>query len=169
MRPVWYSPSLKAGRSKTDSLKHRAAAASRREQGSGKSSLSTAAMKKRVLVVDDDAAVRQSISKVLEEAGYDVATAADGEGAVIRFAPERIDLVLLDLNLPVRSGWDVFERLTTRYPLVPIIIITGMPDQYQTALAAGVSALMEKPIDAPTLLRTMGELLVEPKEERLRR
>jgi CheY-like chemotaxis protein len=126
-------------------------------------------MKKTVLVVDDDAAVRQSVRKVLIGAGYEVAVAADGEEAVVQFSPEQIDLVLLDLNLPLRSGWDVFERLTTRYPFVPVIIITGMPDQYRTALAAGVGALMEKPIDVPALLKTMGELLTEPKEARLRR
>jgi CheY-like chemotaxis protein len=127
------------------------------------------AMKKSVLVVDDDAAVRQSIRKILEGAGYEVAAACDGEEAVVQFVPEQIDLVLLDLNLPLRSGWDVFERLTTRYPFVPVIIITGMPNQYRTALAAGASALMEKPIDVPTLLTTMDELLTEPKEARLRR
>jgi hypothetical protein len=52
---------------------------------------------------------------------------------------------------------------------MPLIIITGMPNQYPTALAAGVGALMEKPIDAPALLRTMDELLAEPAEARLRR
>jgi DNA-binding NtrC family response regulator len=126
-------------------------------------------MKQRVLIIDDDASVRESIRKVLKRAGYEVTTAADGEEAVTRFVPEQIDLVLLDLNLPFRSGWDVFERLTAQHPAMPLIIITGMPDQYQTALAAGVGALMEKPIDAPALLRTMEELLAEPAEARLRR
>jgi CheY-like chemotaxis protein len=126
-------------------------------------------MKKSVLVVDDDTAVRQSVRKVLEGAGYEVAAASDGEEAVVQFVPEQIDLVLLDLNLPLQSGWDVFERLTTRYPFVPVIIITGMSNQYRTALAAGASALMEKPIDVRALLKTMDELLAEPKEARLRR
>ena len=44
-----------------------------------------------------------------------------------------------------------------------------MPDQYRTALAAGASALMEKPVDVPAPLKTMDELLAEPKEARLRR
>jgi CheY-like chemotaxis protein len=140
-----------------------------RKGGATKPIMSTEARKKVVLVVDDDASVRQSIRKVLEGAGYEVAAACDGEEAVVQFAPEQIDLVLLDLNLPLRSGWDVFERLTTRYPLVPVIIITGMPNQYRTALAAGVGALMEKPIGVPALLKTIGELLAEPKEARLRR
>ena len=126
-------------------------------------------MKQRVLIIDDDASVRESIGKVLKEAGYEVTTAADGEEAATQLVPGQIDLVLLDLNLPFRSGWDVFERLTTRHPTMPLIIITGMPNQYPTALAAGVGALMEKPIDAPALLRTMDELLAEPAEARLRR
>jgi CheY-like chemotaxis protein len=126
-------------------------------------------MKQRVLIIDDDASVRESMRKVLNGAGYQVTTAADGEEAVTRFVPEQIDLVLLDLNLPFRSGWDVFERLTAQRPTIPLIIITGLPNQYQTALAAGVDALMEKPIDAPALLRTMDELLAEPAEARLRR
>jgi two-component system chemotaxis response regulator CheY len=126
-------------------------------------------MKQRVLIIDDDASVRDSLRKVLTGAGYEVTTAADGEEAAAQFVPEQIDLVLLDLNLPFRSGWDVFERLTTQHPTMPLIIITGMPDQYRTAVAAGVGALMEKPIDAPALLKTMAELLTEPAEARLRR
>lgn len=126
-------------------------------------------MKKRVLVVDDDDSVRQSLEKVLEDAGYSVVLAASGAEAVRRFEPGQIDLLLLDLNLPKQSGWDVFAELTTRHPLVPVIIITGMPNQYFTALAAGVGALFEKPVEVPALLQTMAELLAEPDEVRLQR
>lgn len=126
-------------------------------------------MKKRVLVVDDDDAVRQAMKRVLETAGYEVGLARNGEEAITRFQPEQTDLLLLDLNLPTHSGWDVFERLTTHYPFVPVIIITGMPNQYSTAVAAGVSALMEKPLEATELLKTVREVLAERSETRLRR
>jgi len=126
-------------------------------------------IKPRVLVVDDDAAVRQAIQRVLEGAGYKVIPAADGQQAVDQFSPEQFDLVLLDLDLPGRGGWDVFERLTTKGPVLPVIIITGMPGQYATALAAGAGALLEKPLDVSALLRTIAELLAEPAEERLLR
>jgi two-component system response regulator MprA len=126
-------------------------------------------MKKRVLVVDDDDAIRESLKKVLQDGGYDVVLAGGGAEAVLRLEPGEIDLLLLDLNLPSQSGWDVFEHLTTRHPLVPVIIITGMPNQLQTALAAGAGALFEKPVDAPSLLQTMKRLLAEPTEVRLRR
>jgi DNA-binding NtrC family response regulator len=126
-------------------------------------------MKKRVLVVDDDTAVRESLKRVLQTAGYEVGMAADAEEATLKFVPEQTDLLVLDLNLPSQSGWEVFERLTTRYPLVPVIIITGMPHQYETAVAAGAGALMEKPIEATSLLNTIDELLAEPQEAQLRR
>ncbi len=126
-------------------------------------------MSKRVLVVDDDPAVRNAMKRVLETAGYEVILAQDGEEAVVQVLPEQADLLLLDLNLPSQSGWDVFERLTTRYPLVPVIIITGMPNQYQTAVAAGASALMEKPIEPAVLLKTISEVLAEQDETRLHR
>lgn len=126
-------------------------------------------MKKKVLVVDDDDSVRDSLKKVLQDAGYEVVLAADGLEAALRFDPNQVDLLLLDLNLPKQSGWDVFGELTTRYPFVPVIIITGMPNQYCTALAAGVGALFEKPIEVPALLKTMEDLLAEPNQVRLSR
>lgn len=119
--------------------------------------------------MDDDAAVRQSLRKVLENAGYEVVLAAGMLEATGRFDPDRTDLLLLDLNLPGPSGWDVFECLTTRNPLVPVVIITGMPDQYATALAAGAGALFEKPVDVPVLLKAMQKLLAEPGDLRLKR
>ncbi len=124
---------------------------------------------KRLLVVDDDLAVAKSIKRVLERAGYQVVLARDGRAAEARFAPEQIDLVLLDLNLPSESGWDVFERLTTRQPCVPVIIITALPNQYAMAQAAGVGALVEKPVEVPALLKLIKELLAEAPSTRLRR
>lgn len=126
-------------------------------------------MNKRVLIVDDDAGVRESMKRVLEAAGYEVVLSADGPEAESQFAPGEIDLVLLDLNLPSQSGWELFEHLSREYPLVRVIIITGMPNQYETALAAGVGALMEKPIEVPELLKSMKALLAEPNEARLQR
>lgn len=118
-------------------------------------------MKKNVLVVDDDAAIRKSLGKVLQEAGYAVTLAAGGLEAAVRFEPGEIDLVLLDLNLPNQNGWEVYEHMTTQHPAVPIIIITGMPDQYRMASSAGVGALFEKPVNTEELLKTMQDLLDE--------
>jgi two-component system response regulator VicR len=93
-------------------------------------------MKKRVLVVDDDRPVREALSKVLRQEGYDVVLAADGQEALEEFKSGKVDLLLLDLGLPIRSDWDAFERITTENPLMPIIIISGQTSQYDIAAAA---------------------------------
>jgi CheY-like chemotaxis protein len=124
----------------------------------------------KILLVDDDSSVLAALTGVLQSEGYDVRHAFNGHDAlgVFHTLPD-ISLVLLDLNMPVKGGWDTFERLTAINPLLPIIIITARPDQYTLAAAAGVAALMEKPLDIPLLLETMQQLLTEPPELRLAR
>ena len=68
---------------------------------------------KRILLVDDDPAVRGSLHEVLAGEGYFVIPAEDGQQALNIAANAKVDLVLLDLNLPVKNGWDTFEQLTT--------------------------------------------------------
>jgi DNA-binding response OmpR family regulator len=126
-------------------------------------------MKKRVLVVDDDASIRSALKKVLEAEGFDVTLSANGQEAAERFVPDVTDLVILDLKLPGQSGWDIFEDLTRRDPCVPVIIITALSNQARIAEAAGVGALLEKPLAVPVLLETMNQLFAESPIDRLRR
>ena len=128
-----------------------------------------APMTMKVLIIDDDEAVRESMKKILVREDYEVLLAADGQAALEQIDPNGIDLLLLDIDLPARSGWDVFEEFTTRRPSLPVIVITGHPGQYPVAQAAGVDAFMEKPIDAPQLLQTMRDVLAVPIEQRLHR
>ena len=124
---------------------------------------------KRVLLVDDDSTVLESLTDVLVAEGYVVIPAENGQQALDLDARSAVDLALLDLNMPVKNGWDTFEQLTREHPFIPIIIATARPNQLFTALSAGVGALLEKPIDIPTLLRTMENLLAESAEQRLAR
>ena len=124
---------------------------------------------KRILLVDDDPTVRDSLNDVLVAEGYFVIPAENGQQALDLANQLPVDLVLLDLNMPVKNGWDTFERLTAEHPLIPIIIATARPNQLFTAVSAGAGALLEKPMDIPTLLRAMEKLLAETAEQRLAR
>ena len=124
---------------------------------------------KRILLVDDDPTVRDSLNDVLVAEGYFVIPAENGQQALDFVSKSLVDLVLLDLNMPVKNGWDTFERLTAEHSLIPIIIVTARPNQLFTAVSAGAGALLEKPMDIPTLLRTMEKLLAETAEQRLAR
>ncbi len=122
-----------------------------------------------ILVVDDDERVRESLRDVLAEEGFLVLAAANGDEALVIAATFPVDLVILDLNMPIKNGWDTFERLSAEHPLLPVIIATARSNQLFTALGAGVGALLEKPLDIPHLLFTVRRLLTEPADDRLRR
>src|SRR5216117_3172390 len=126
-------------------------------------------MRKKILLVDDDLAVRESLARALAYEDYLVLPAKNGEEALQIAAAAKIDLALLDLNMPVKNGWDTFERLSLEAPDVPIIIITARPNQLFPALAAGAGALMEKPLDLQKLIRAIADLISEPAEARLAR
>ena len=132
-------------------------------------SAGSADLGKRILLVDDDPTVRDSLNDVLVSEGYIVISGENGQQALELAASSSVDLVLLDLNMPVKNGWDTFEHLTREHPLIPIIIATARPNQLFTAVNAGVGALLEKPMDIPMLLRTIRKLLAESTEQRLGR
>ena len=79
----------------------------------------------RVLVVDDEKVVRDGCQRVLTPKGYDVLMAENGQQAMKVLEKGSIDLVLLDLKMPVMSGEDVLEKVRDLYPDIPVIIITG--------------------------------------------
>jgi DNA-binding response OmpR family regulator len=123
----------------------------------------------RILLVDDDPGVRESLTCVLTTEGYAVIPAASALEAEALQLRETMDLAILDLNLPDKSGWDLFASLTRTDPLIPVIVITGRSGQMFTSLAAGVGALMEKPTDIPRLIEIIHDLLRETSAERLER
>lgn len=122
--------------------------------------------KNQILLVDDDPAIRQFVLRLLEEEGYLVLTAANGVEAIEFVNDVKIDLLLLDLSMPVKDGWDTFEQVIKISPLLPVILITARSNQLFPALASGVGALLEKPLDFAKLLSTIRCLLEEPAEVR---
>src|SRR5258707_2251707 len=109
----------------------------------------TKSMSKKILLVDDECSILEALSKVLGAENYDVVLAENGQDAVARIAAGPIDLVLLDLGLPIKNGWATLEWLAEINPLLPVIIITGRSDQRALAQKAGADALMAKPLDVP--------------------
>ena len=80
-----------------------------------------------VLIVEDEPAVRGVARIALEKAGYDVVLADDGPAALAAFAsdPGRVAAVVLDVNLPGLSGWQVLAELRRLRPDVPVVLTTG--------------------------------------------
>lgn len=109
-----------------------------------------------VLVADDDPDFTEGIQSTLSEAGYAVATARNGEQAVEMALNNTVDVLLLDIRMPVLNGLEVHRRLKEHGCNLPTIIVTG----YATAESESIRQLMEmsakgclvKPIAASDLL-----------------
>lgn len=101
----------------------------------------------RLLVVEDDADLRSAMRLFLDDEGYEVVEAANGELAIDLVATERIDLVLLDLRLPGISGLDVC-RTIRRDGVMPIIIVSARSDSHDlvAGLEAGADDYIVKPV-----------------------
>ncbi len=100
-----------------------------------------------VLIIDDDGDMAQAMSIRLGSLGYDCVTAHDGEAGLERFRRGGIDLVITDVNMPRRCGFDVGETIR-KVSYVPIIFITGFVENYPLFLAgAGAITFVFKPID----------------------
>jgi CheY-like chemotaxis protein len=127
------------------------------------------ATQKRILIADDDALVRGSLAAVLESEGYLVDEAESGMEAVSRAIEHSPDLLLLDLNMPHCDGWTAFSHLERVTPLLPVIVITARPHQYEKAVQLGVDAFMEKPLNIPVLVRAIKRLTNEDENRHVRR
>jgi DNA-binding response OmpR family regulator len=101
----------------------------------------------RILVVEDDATVRGAVAAHLVRTGHDVRTATDGAAAVRAYAEDPVDLVLLDLMLPVMGGLEVTRRLRSMRPDLPIIMLTARAQEHERVqgLQHGADDYVTKP------------------------
>ena len=111
---------------------------------------------KHVLVVDDSAAIRHMVSYLLESAGYATEQAEDGEQAITKLITDHVDLVLLDINMPVMDGFETLKRLRQDRALAAtkVIMLTtqeGEEDRKQ-AQQLGVVDYVIKPFVPSELL-----------------
>lgn len=119
----------------------------------------------RVLVVDDEPNIVLSIEFLMEQAGFEVVTADDGEQALAKVNDSRPDLLLLDISLPGISGFDVLERLRSEEATVhlPIIMLTahGRDVEREKGLALGADDYITKPFSTQALVEKVQALLNE--------
>jgi len=118
----------------------------------------------RILIVDDDEQVRGLLRRVLSGAGYSIEEAPSAEDALERTRENPPDLVLLDLNLPDRSGHDVLEAIRSEPAtrLLPVVMITGAASSAERlrAQSEGVTDFLTKPFSAEELLPRVRALLL---------
>jgi two-component system, OmpR family, alkaline phosphatase synthesis response regulator PhoP len=104
-------------------------------------------MKKKVLVVDDEQSIVTLLKYNLQQAGYDVLTAMDGEEGLNLALTANPDVILLDLMLPKKDGMDVCKELRQQKVLTPILMLTAKDDEFDKVLGLelGADDYMTKP------------------------
>jgi CheY-like chemotaxis protein len=107
----------------------------------------------RILVVEDNDPVRWTLATFLQANGYEVEQAENGEQALHRFADLPIDIVLMDLHMPVMDGLEACQRLR-QSSKVPILITSTLshPALQEQALGCGANAFVSKPLELDSLL-----------------
>jgi UDP-3-O-acyl N-acetylglucosamine deacetylase len=123
-------------------------------------------MDKKVLVVDDEERIVQSITGVLEDEGFHVATARSGEEAIGIFQREKPDVTLVDIWMPGMDGLEVLKRLKWMSPDCQVIMISGHAtiSTAMTAVKLGAFDFIEKPLSLDLLLQTIRRALDQQKE-----
>ncbi len=127
-------------------------------------------MERKILLADDDPDVIRIVSMYLEDEGYDIVAAKDGEEALEKIKEENPDLVILDLLMPRVDGFGVFNALREpeyeTWSKTPIIILTSVREEVskrryelETGQEMGYAAYLEKPVDPDELLETVVSLI----------
>jgi CheY-like chemotaxis protein len=107
-----------------------------------------------ILVVDDEPLIAMALEAALEDAGYEVMTAANGRQGLERLAEARADLVLLDMMMPVMSGPAMLAAMAAHPELagIPVIILSSLPEATIRDRVDGVAAIIRKPYTAHQVL-----------------
>jgi len=123
-------------------------------------------MGKRVLIADDEANIVASLEFLMEQAGFEVRVAANGEQALELAASFRPDLVLLDIMLPKKSGYEVCQRLksdpATRDMKVVMVSAKGRDVEVAKGVELGADAYVVKPFSTRELVAKVREMLASP-------
>lgn len=126
-------------------------------------------MRVKILLVEDNELNRDMLSRRLLRANYTVLTAGDGAEALRVIREQNPDVVLLDMNLPVKDGWttckEVREDPNIAHTRIIALTAHAMSEDKARALAAGCNDYATKPVDFPGLLKKISRLATGDSEQ----
>jgi DNA-binding response OmpR family regulator len=109
---------------------------------------------KKILLVEDDGDIQRFVSRLMELEGADLTVCGSAEDGEAEMTKQHFDLVLLDINLPGRSGWDLLAGAPEVRAICPFIVFTASvnPEYEQKAFALGAAGFITKPVGARELV-----------------
>jgi signal transduction histidine kinase/ActR/RegA family two-component response regulator len=114
-----------------------------------------------ILVVDDEEYIRDILSETFKACGYRMLSAANGVEALKILNKESVDVVLLDMRMPMKDGLSVVKEIADRLPTLPVIIVTGLAsdDEVKEAEKVGVFSCIRKPFEIQKLIEEVQKAL----------
>ena len=116
---------------------------------------------KKILICDDDDTLLGLIEAILQGAGYDVVTAEDGFECLDRFSAERPDMLIIDIDMPNKNGFEVLEELTRAGSLgrMPLFVLSGRErkEDLERAQSFGARGFIVKPFSGDVLIGKVKE------------
>ena len=120
-------------------------------------------MSKRILIVDDEPNIVVSLEFLMKREGFEVAVAADGEAALRSVEEKKPDLVLLDIMLPKKNGFEVCQtiRANPEWQSIKVVMLTakGRDTEVAKGTALGADAYMTKPFSTKDLIAQVRQIL----------
>jgi len=116
-----------------------------------------------ILVVEDHSTERETLMQVLTDKGYRVAGAADGGSAIQMVRDNHFDIILMDIKLPGKDGFAVFQKINAIDPDARILFMTGfvLEDSIRQAIDAGAYPVAYKPFDIEKVLALVAQIMAE--------
>jgi len=122
-------------------------------------------MRKKVLVVDDEEVIRQFLRTLLAKWGYEVEEAEDGVKALEQLAKDNYDLLICDILMPNKNGWEVLKEIKSnpKTKEIPVIVLTGKKEDSDIFRGYELGAIyyMTKPFTIAQLLHTLQRIIGE--------
>jgi CheY-like chemotaxis protein len=122
--------------------------------------------RRKVLVADDEQTIRETIADLLRKWGCEVDVAVDGGDAIAKIAQKKYELILADIRMPQKTGYDVFAAARDRDSAVPVILMTGFgydPNHsIVRARSEGLNAVLFKPFKVDQLMEEVRKALLSP-------
>ena len=124
-----------------------------------------------ILIIDDEASLRQTLARILQRAGFEVTTAANGRDGLALVHEHPFDLLYLDIRMPDISGLELLKNIHTSFPELPVILFTAQPDLNSAveALRRGATDYLLKPLKPQTVIDRTQSILADRQKERRKR
>ena len=124
-----------------------------------------------ILIIDDEASLRQTLARILQRAGFEVTTAANGKDGLSLVTEHPFDLLYLDIRMPDVSGLELLKTIHAKFPELPVILFTAQPDLNSAveALRRGATDYLLKPLKPQAVIDRTQAILSNKQKERRRR